>query len=175
MKYFASLIISSAIVMLSIVSNVSIPKTGGYWTDGYWDDVSGTWIEGFWTEVPDEILSTPSYTPKAVSTIQVGSYKANLVRGMDQWIVDMKKTAAFFEMNGKKIIADHSTQGFAIIRSARTAYYGNRKLKLASRYFANWTYDSLQLEDGRDFTEPDDGWMIMYTCTDDGATVTYWN
>lgn len=174
MKNLLKMIVAS-VITLNIFSNIPLPKTGGYWTDGYWDDVTGTWIEGFWTEVPDATPAQTSRKPKTVSTIQVGSYKANLIRGMDQWIVDLPKTAAFFEMNGKKIIADHSTQGFAIIRSAKTAYYGNRKLKLASRYFANWTDDSLRLEDGRDFTEPDDGWMIMYTCTDDGATVTYWN
>ena len=171
----------------------SIPHADGYWTDGYWDGANNVWVDGYWTETdgcnwvedwnhPDggycsaygnqAYYAEPSWSP---SYIKVGSHYANLMYGMDQWIVDMPGTAALFDMNGKMVIADHAYQGFGAIRSANTADYGGQKLTLASRYYANWWDGTLILSDGREFTEPADGWLIMYTCTGAGATVTYWN
>ena len=93
-----------------------IPHTDGYWTDGYWDGTNNVWVDGYWTETdtcgwvvdwnhPDggycsAYTTANSYsapTPSSANYIKVGSHYANLIYGMDQWIVDMPGTAALFD------------------------------------------------------------------------------
>lgn len=191
-KAFSAAILAAAMSLVS--TPAGIPHTDGYWTDGYWDGTKNVWVDGYWTENdtcgwvvdwkhPDggycsaytTVNNHSAAAPSSANYIKVGSHYANLIYGADQWIVDMPGTAALFDLNGKMVIADHASQGFGAIRWANTANYGGRKLKLASRYYGNWWDGTLILTDGREFTEPGDGWLIMYTCTGPGATVTYWN
>lgn len=193
MKTFFKALTAAVVSVMSLTATpASVPHTDGYWTDGHWDAANNVWVDGYWTETggcnwiedwnhPDggycaAYETTTSYSaPSNASYIKVGSHYANLMYGMDQWIVDMPGTAAVFDMNGKMVIADHASQGFGAIRSANTADYGGQTVKLASRYYGNWWDGTIVLTDGREFTEPADGWLVMYTCTGSGATVTYWN
>ena len=181
----------------------AVPHTDGYWTDGYWDGATQTWHDGYWTETspnysytaPAEVdtcgwvvdwnnpaggycsyyqqPAQPAY--QETGRVQVGGYSANIMWGIDQWIVDMPGTAAMFDWNGRTVVADHASQGFKVIRWANTANVNGRVYHLASRYYGNWAGGSIYLSDGREFSQCYDGELIMYTCTGSGATVTYWN
>ena len=193
MKTFFKALAAAVVSVISLTATpASVPHTDGYWTDGYWDGTNNVWVDGYWTETggcnwvedwnhPDGGYCATdgddySYSaPSVGSYVKVGNHYAKLMYGMDQWIVDMPGTAAVFDMNGKMVIADHAYQGFSAIRNAKTADYGGQKLTLASKYYGNWWDGTIVLTDGREFTEPADGWLIMYTCTGPGVTVTFWN
>ena len=170
------------------------------WHDGYWTETSPTytyyepqetdtcgWVED-WSNPDGGYCSKyitqyqESYNVQPVQTVsyndnmvKIGNYSANIVYGIDQWIVDMPGTAAMFDWNGKTVIADHAYQGFKVIRNANTAIVNGRQYTLASRYYGNWYDDTIILTDGREFSQCNDGTLVMYTCTGSGATVTYWN
>lgn len=120
--------------------------------------------------VPENFASAP------VQTISVGNYSANLVEGMDQWIVDEANQAAMFGNLGKLIIADYAHQGFkAIINNNRATVCGQVYSKASQYYGVN--NGDLWLNDGRYYCDVPDGSLIMYTCVgaDPNVIITYWN
>lgn len=194
MKTFLKALTAAVVAAMAFATTpASVPHADGYWTDGYWDGANNVWVDGYWTETggcnwiedwnhPDggycaayESQSRYSAPASSAGYIKVGSHYANLMYGEDQWIVDMPKTAALFDWNGKTVIADHAAQGFGAIGRANTADFGGRTVHLASRYYGNWWGGTIILKDGREFSDPADGWLVMYTCSGPGVLVTYWN
>ena len=170
-----------AIILSAVMMLVAVPttvKAEGYWTDGYWDGTNNVWVDGYWTETGSGYTQS-SYTDADYNTVKVGNYKANLMYGSDQYIVDLPNTAAFFYYGGRPFIADHAYQGFNAIRWNNTAVVNGQTYHLVSRYYATWgdaaQGRTLYLPNGEEMWYCWDGSLVMYTCSGSGAVVTYWN
>ena len=162
-------IIALIFALSAFVSVSTIIRTEVYWSDK--NKRVGTSNHSQNPEVTPEIDEN--------NTVKVGNYKANLVYGTEQDIVDMPNTAALFYYEGRPYIADHSYQGFSAIRWNKTAEVSGKLYRLVSRYYASWG-DAIQgrtiyLPTGEEMWYCNDGSLVMYTCVGTGAVVTYWD
>ena len=135
---------------------------------------------------PVEVEAPAVVDDGALGTISIGGYSARLYQGgsgnsVNQPIVDAENSAVLMNYLGRQMIADHSHQGFSVIRSCSLGLLGSlcgRTIVCASSYQGTNTGYGIRLDDGRWADEVYDGTYIMYTCNDaesTSVTVTFWN
>ena len=160
-----------------------------------WADSSGTVIREISEKLKGDIRLYPVFQGKddikpedksagaeAIGYIQIGDYFAYLYEGTDQTITDAEESANLFSYNGKKVIADHRSQGIGeIMENNRATLFLNGKEYELQCVYRKQGYNresALVLLDESDaFAGYENYSYLIYTCNDyDGVSIsiTYW-